>query len=102
MESMYDRMVRVRHEAEAGIWTTGGGRRIPVEEMSIWFLMNTISMLERRNCPEMWDPWLKVLREELKRRQDDGDYDSGRSDKCGNPDSRDSGPVHRGGVLRSD
>ena len=63
-EMKYD----IEEEAERGVWTTKDGREIPVEEMTTSHIQNTIALLERNNCDDMYTPWITVFHKELQRR----------------------------------
>jgi hypothetical protein len=58
----------IEEEAERGVWTTKDGREIPVEEMTTSHIQNTIALLERNNCDDMYTPWITVFHKELQRR----------------------------------
>ena len=58
----------IEEEAERGVWTTKDGREIPVEEMTTSHIKNTIALLERNNCDDMYTPWITVFHKELQRR----------------------------------
>ena len=58
---------KIANEAEMGIWTTKDGRQIPVEEMTTSHITNTIAYLKRLD-DEVYEPWIDVFEEELKRR----------------------------------
>ena len=82
-ESLYDMIQRIRREAEQGVWRTGGGRMIPLKEMSVWNLMNFLGILRRRNNPEVWGPWIQAFEAELSSREQEEKHgnkhpDSGR------------------------
>ena len=59
---------RIWYEAERGVWTTKDNRILRVGEMTTSHIKNTINYLKRTD-EELYEPWIEVFKEELKRRE---------------------------------
>lgn len=59
---------QIEDEAKHGVWTTKDGQEIPVEDMTTSHIRNTIAFIERTDKTDLYLPWVKVFKAELKRR----------------------------------
>ena len=64
----FDLQGLVEDEAKSKIWTTRDGSKIPVENMTTSHIKNTIAHIKRIDKIDFLEPWVRVFKEELKRR----------------------------------
>ena len=63
-------------EANSHIWTEKHGRKIHIEDMSDSYLKKVYYWLENRSLLDFNLPWLSVVKEEIRRRVRENEYES--------------------------
>lgn len=66
----YQRLkLSIQEQANKKIWVTKDGYYISIKKMSNTHLINTFKYITNHNKLQLWNPWIPVLQEEMKKRQ---------------------------------
>jgi len=57
------------YSAKMGIWHTKDGKELKIKNMETSHIKNCIAFIRRNDKNDMYEPYIKVFEEELKRRK---------------------------------